>query len=171
MSMVGSGGSTQRVRLAMRERMFDIGDDYWIEDDQGNKAYKVDGKALRLRKTFVLEDAQGREVLRISERTLGRNRMAIERDGERVATVKKGLWRLFRPRYVIRVEDGHDMVAKGDIVDREYTIKRDGDKVAEVSKKWFRVRDTYGLDVEPGMDPALAVAVAVCIDRMAHDLG
>jgi uncharacterized protein YxjI len=27
-------------------------------------------------------------------------------------------------------------------VDHEYTIERDGDKVAEVSKRWFRVRDT-----------------------------
>jgi uncharacterized protein YxjI len=62
-----------------------------------------------------------------------------------------------------------DLDAKGNIVDHEYTIERGGDKVAEVSKRWFRVRDTYGIQVSPGQDDALVLAVAVCIDRMTHD--
>ena len=44
-----------------------------------------------------------------------------------------------------------------------------GDTVAEISKRWFRVRDTYGIDVAPGEDDALILAAAVCIDEMAHD--
>ena len=46
----------------MRQRFLSIGDDYWIEDDRGRRAFRVDGKALRLRQTFVLEDAQGLEL-------------------------------------------------------------------------------------------------------------
>ena len=33
----------------MREKMFSIGEDYWIETDGGEQAFKVNGKALRLR--------------------------------------------------------------------------------------------------------------------------
>jgi uncharacterized protein YxjI len=34
--------------------------------------------------------------------------------------------------------------------------------VAEISKKWFRVRDTGSIDVTPGaIDPLLAMAVAI----------
>ena len=58
------------------------------------------------------------------------------------------------------------MEAKGNIVDHEYKIERDGDKVAEVSKRWFRVRDTYGIEVAPGQDDALILAITVCIDQM-----
>ena len=36
-----------------------IGDDSWIENDRGERVFKVDGKALRIRQTFVLEDAAG----------------------------------------------------------------------------------------------------------------
>jgi len=54
----------------MREKLASIGDDFWIEDEGGNRAYRVDGKALRLRDTFVLEDASGREVAKIQERKL-----------------------------------------------------------------------------------------------------
>ena len=49
----------------MRQRLLSIGDDYWIEDEQGQRAFPVDGKALRVRQTFVLEDADGHEVAKI----------------------------------------------------------------------------------------------------------
>jgi hypothetical protein len=51
---------------------------------------------------------------------------------------------------------------------RELAGERDGRKVAEVSKRWFRVRDTYGMEVAPGVDDALIIAVTVCIDRMGR---
>jgi uncharacterized protein YxjI len=87
-----------------------------------------------------------------------------------VATVKKALVGI-RDRFKIDVEDGEDMEAKGNIVDHEYEIERGGDKVAEVSKKWFRVRDTYGIEIKPDQDDALILAVTVCIDQMTHDVG
>jgi uncharacterized protein YxjI len=153
----------------MRQRLLSIGDDYWIETEEGTRAFHVDGKALRLRKTLVLEDTAGNEVAKLQERKLSvRDKMEIERDGRSVATVKKALVGI-RDRYSIEVEGGDDLSAKGNIVDHEYEIERDGDKVAEVSKRWFRVRDAYGIEVAPGQDDALIVAVTVCIDQIGRD--
>ena len=95
--------------------------------------------------------------------------MGIERDGQRVATVKKKMFTPFRERFSIEVEAGEDMEAKGNIVDHEYKIERGGNRVAEVSKRWFRVRDTYGIEIAPGEDDALIIALTVCIDQIAHD--
>ena len=47
------------------------------------------------------------------------------------------------------------MKAHGNVVDHEYEIERDGDTVATISKKWFRVRESYGVDVAPGEDAPL----------------
>ena len=153
----------------MREKVFAIGDDFWIEDDAGERAFKVDGKALRVRDTFVLEDTSGAELFKIQEKKLHiRDTMEIERGGHTVATVKKALITPLRDRFSIEVEGGADMEAKGNIVDHEYKIERDGDTVAEVSKRWFRVRDTYGIEVAPGQDDALILAVTVCIDQMSR---
>ena len=133
-------------------------------------SFKVDGKALRVRDTFVLEDAAGDELFKVQEKKLHiRDTMKIERDGDTVATVKKALVTPLRDRFYIDVEDGEDLEAKGNIVDHEYKIERDGDHVAEVSKRWFRVRDTYGIEIAPGQDDALILAVTVCIDEMSHD--
>src|SRR5437588_714690 len=65
-------------------------------------------------------------------------------------------------------ENGDDLEAKGNVLDHEFKIERGGDTVAEVSKRWFRVRDTYGIEIAPGQDDVLILAVTVCIDQMAR---
>ena len=158
------GGSTYQLR----EKMFSIGDDFWIENEEGERAFKVDGKALRLRATLVLEDPSGVELLKIQERKLRvRDTMEIERDGDTAATVHKALVSPLRDRFKIEVEGGEDIDVQGNIVDHEYEFERDGDKVAQVSKRWVRVRDTYGIQVAPGQDDALILAATVCIEQMA----
>jgi len=158
------GGAT---RYQMREKMFAIGDDAWIEDDSGNRAFKADGKALRMRSTFVLEDANGNEVASIQEKMLHiKDTMEIERGGRRIATVKKALISPLRDRFDVSIEGGDDWEVQGNIVNHEYEITSGRDKVAEVSMKWFRVRDTYGIEVTPGHDVGLVLAVAVALDEM-----
>jgi len=152
----------------MREKLFAIGDDFWVETEGGERAFKVDGKALRVRNTFILESASGEELFKIQKKMLHiRDTMEIEHDGHTVATIKKALITPLRDRFAIEVEGGGDLSAKGNIVDHEYEIERDGEKVAEISKRWFRVRDTYGIEVAPGQDDALILAAVVCIDEMA----
>ena len=152
----------------MREKLFAIGDDFWIETEGGERAFKVNGKALRVRETFILESPSGDELFKIQEKKLRiRDTMEIERGGDTVATIKKALITPLRDRFAIELEAGGELSAKGNIVDHEYEIERDGDKVAEISKRWFRVRDTYGIEVAPGEDDALILAATVCIDEMA----
>jgi uncharacterized protein YxjI len=153
----------------MREKLFAIGDDFWIENGDGERVFKVDGKALRVRQTFVLESPSGEELYKIQEKKLSiRDKMEIERGGETVATIKKALVSPLRDRYSISIEGGEDMEAKGNIVDHEYKVERGGDTVAEISKRWFRVRDTYGIEIAPGQDDALILAITVCIDQMGR---
>lgn len=150
----------------MREKLLSIGDDFWIEDDQGRRAYKVNGKAVRVRDTFVLEDASGNEVAHIQERKLSiRDKVSVERGGDTVATIHKALVGL-RDRFDIDVKDGADMKAHGNIVDHEYEIERDGHTVATISKKWFRVRESYGVEVAEGEDVPLILAITVAIDSL-----
>jgi uncharacterized protein YxjI len=162
------GGNTH---YQMREKMVSIGDDFWIENEQGQKVFKVDGKALRIRNTLNFDDAHGNTLYQIQERKLRvKDSMEVEdANGNSVAMVKKALISPVRDRFTVNIKGGPDLEVKGNILDHEYTIGEGRDKVAEVSKKWFRVRDSYGVEVDPGQDDLLILAVAVCIDQMAHD--
>ncbi len=73
-----------------------------------------------------------------------------------------------RDHYVIDVDGGKDLKAHGNILDHEYEIECDGDTVAQVSKKWVRVRETYGVQLAEGQDAALLLAITVCVDEMAR---
>jgi uncharacterized protein YxjI len=158
------------TKYRMREKVFAIGDDFWIENEEGERAFKVNGKALRIRDTLILETASGEELFTIQEKKLSvRDKMEVERDGKTIATVRKALITPLRERFSIEIEGGEDMEAKGNIVDHEYKIERGGDRVAEVSKRWFRIRDTYGIEIGPGQEDPLILAVTVCIDQMTHD--
>jgi len=167
-STFGRRGSAARFR--MRQRLVSIGDDFWIENSEGDHVYPVDGKAMRVRNTLDLEDAHGTQLCRIQTRVLHiRDSMAIEDDaGNQLALVHKALISPLRERWKVDLPDDAEWSVQGNIVDHEYTIENDGRKVAEISKKWFRVRDTYGVEVAPDVNTALVLAVTIAVDTMAH---
>jgi uncharacterized protein YxjI len=158
--------ATAGNRYRMVEKLVSFGDDFYIQNDHGERAFKVDGKALRVRDTLVFRDMQGNKVCKIQQRiALIRDSMEIEGpDSQRLAMVHKAMITPIRDRYVVKVGDGPDLEVQGNILDHEYRIGN----VATVSKKWFRLRDTYGVEVAPEQNDVLILAAAVCIDQMAH---
>jgi uncharacterized protein YxjI len=126
------------MRYSVREKIFSIGDDFWVTDEQGNQVFLVDGKALSIRHTFELKDRSGTVLAKIHQRLVSiHDTMDIERDGQ--------------------------------VIDKEFEIRDGGMVLAQISRAWFRIRDTYGVDVAPGQDDALMIAIAVVLDRIHHD--
>jgi uncharacterized protein YxjI len=157
-------------RYQMRQKLIAFGKDFYIENEQGQKAYKVDGKVLRVRDTFVFKDMQGNKLCQIQERMVRvKDTMEIEGpDGKTLAVVKKALITPVRDRWTVKIKGGPDLDVQGNILDHEYRIGEGRQKVGEVSRKWFRVRDTYGVEIAEGQDDILILAVTVAIDTMAH---
>lgn len=166
----GGDGPSGPVRYQMRERRLSFGDDYWIEDERGAKVFRVDGKAARLRDSWVIEDAAGEEVASVREKKLSVRDAVKIHFGGREATVKRsriGIGERFHVE--MDGERGGDLKVKGDFIGHDFTIERDGDRVAEVSKKWFTLRDTYGVEVENRADSVLVLAVIVAVDSLMAD--
>ncbi|MFJ7195836.1 MULTISPECIES: LURP-one-related/scramblase family protein [unclassified Streptomyces] len=157
------------MRFLVRERLFSVGDDYWIEDADGRKVFLVDGKAMRLRDTFELKDARGRILVEIRQKLLSlRDTMLIERDGEQLARIKRKRLSLLRNHYRVTLADGTELDVSGRILDREFAIEYDGELLAQISRRWLTVRDTYGIDVvREDADTALLIAVSVCVIVLA----
>ncbi|WP_458244809.1 LURP-one-related/scramblase family protein [Streptomyces sp. MAI_2237] len=158
------------MRFQVRDRLLGFGEDYWIEDERGDKAFLVDGKAMRLRDTFELKDTQGRVLIDIHQKMLAlRDTMVIERDGQALATIKRKRLSLLRNHYRVSLADGSELDVSGKILDREFAVEYDGELLAVVSRRWLHVRETYGVDiVRDDADPALLIAVAVCVIHLAE---
>ncbi len=164
-------GAESIQRYKMHEKLISIGDDYWIENEAGEREFYVDGKALRLRDTLIIKDMQGNELYKLKEKLLRvRDTMdVLDANGKTAATIKKALITPLRDRWKVEVANGPEMDIQGNILDHEYKIEAGREKIAEVSKKWFRIRDTYGVEIEPGKDNALILAIAAALDQMVHD--
>ncbi len=164
-------GAENIQRYKMHEKLISIGDDYWIENEAGERAFYVDGKALRVRDTLIIKDVQGNELYKLKEKLLRvRDTMDIlDAEGKTAATIKQALITPLRDRWKVEVANGPEMDIQGNILDHEYKIEAGKEKVAEVSKKWFRIRDTYGVEIETGQDNALILAITAAMDQMTHD--
>ena len=157
------------TRFKMRQKIFAIGDDFWIENEQGQRVFKVDGKVFRVRDTLKFEDTQGNEIYKIQEKMLRvRDTMNIYKGNQVAAKVHNALLTPLRDRWKVSIPGGADLRTQGNVLHHEYKIKRDGYTVARVSKRWFRVRDTYGVEVQNIEDALLILAITVVIDMMAH---
>lgn len=153
----------------IRERLFDVGDDFDITDESGNRVFHVDGKLLTLRDRLVLTDAAGQEVASVHRQLIAlRRTYTISIGGEEAAEVRKKLFTPFRDSYTIDIPGPHDLEMKGDLLDHEYTVERDGREVASVSKRWFSLRDTYAVRIADGESEHLLILAGVLALDLAH---
>jgi uncharacterized protein YxjI len=115
----------------------------------------------------------GNTLCRIKERLLTiKDTMEIEdADGREMAVVRKALISPLRDRWSVKVRNGPDLDVHGNILDHEYAIRQGRNKIAEVSKKWFRLTDTYGVEIAEDQNDILILAVAVAMDAMTHERG
>ncbi len=155
------------MRYVMRQKLLSIGDDFTIQNADGNDVFFVDGKALTIRDRLVFQDMKGNELLTIQKKLLSIGQTyEIYRGDELKAVVKQKIFTLFRAKFAIDETDREDdLVAQGDFLDHNYSFTRGGREVATVSERWFTIRDTYGVDINPGEDDVLILACAVVIDR------
>ncbi|MBF9068339.1 LURP-one-related/scramblase family protein [Streptacidiphilus fuscans] len=160
------------MKFLMRERIFGFGDDHWITTEHGEKAFLVDGKALRVRETFELKDHHTGEVVAVIKKKLlsVRDAMVVEQHhGGHLATVKKKLITVFHDKYLAELDGsvgGGEIEIVGNFTDHEFHLERDGRRIAVVSKSWFSVRDHYAIDVADGEDVPLLLSIAVCVEHL-----
>jgi uncharacterized protein YxjI len=162
----GGGGG----RFRMRQKLVSFGDDYWIENALGSRVYFVDGKAFHLREHLGFQDMQGNELAAIQERVMRiKDTYRMYRKGNVLATVKKVLISPLQQRFEVHVAGGENMEVESTIFDHEYEVHEGRRKMAEVSKKWFPVADTYGVDIVSRVDDILVLAITVVIDMMLDE--
>ncbi len=157
------------MRYLMQQKLFALGDDFFIKDENGRDLFFVDGKVFSFGDKLSFQDMERNELAFIKQRVFAwRPTYHIYRDGAVVATVRKKLLTFLRCKFFIDVAGAGQIVADGSILDHEYTLRRGGRTIAGVSKEWFTIRDTYGVDIADGEDDLLLLAAVIVIDMVCH---
>jgi uncharacterized protein YxjI len=157
------------MRYLMKQDLFSWGDDFTIKDASGNDAFLVDGAGFSIGAQLAFKDLAGRQLAFIKQRLFSWGPTYEIYQGDQVrAVVSKELFTLFSCSFTVDVPGPDDLQAEGDFLDLEYEFLRGERKVATVSKRWFTLSDTYGIDIADGEDDILLLASAVVIDMACH---
>ncbi len=152
----------------IKERFFDIGDDFDITDEDGRLVLHVDGKVLSPRGRMVLEDPSGREVASVHRQLVSlRETYTITIGEAKAAEVRKKFFTPFGERFTIDVPGPDDLEMRGNLFDHEFSVSRGGREVANVSKRWLSLRDTYAVRIAEGEDHLLILASVLALDLAA----
>jgi uncharacterized protein YxjI len=157
------------MRYQMTQKLFTLGDTFTIKDSAGSDAFRVEGKVFSMGDKLSFQNMSGRELAYISQKLLSfKKRYEVHRDGKLFAEVVKE-HTFFKDKYTVDIPGPNDYEVSGSFSDHEFRFTRAGREVAHVSKEFFTISDTYGIDIVDGEDDVTILATAVVIDLINDD--
>ncbi len=159
-------------RYIMRQRMFALGQDFDIKNASGQPVYKIKGKVRVIKEALKFYDMQGNLLYKLDEKVLRiRESFDIQKaDGSLAAKVHNAIIDPLREKFTIEIPGGEKMITMGKVIWAQYDILRNGKQIAKISKQFSWIgRDQYVVDILPGQDDCLLLAVTVVIDMMVSN--
>jgi uncharacterized protein YxjI len=157
------------VTYRVFEARLPIGHDYRVEDAHGVEVFRIDGKLWRIPEALDVFDAQNRHLFSVRGGLLDvKDTFHISRGGTDVATVRRATDTPVTERFFVELPGGQEAKVDGDVRGHNYTIDADGEAIASVTKRRFPPSELYAVEVAPGQDEAVAVAITICLDVMVR---
>ncbi|MDX1950580.1 MAG: LURP-one-related family protein [Verrucomicrobiota bacterium] len=158
------------MRYVMKEKWLAWGDDFAIFNEAGQQVYFVDGRAFSIGKKLSFQDMNGNELAFIRQRLLAWGpTYELLRDGREMATIRKHLFTLFKAKFTVDLPGPNDLEAVGSFWEHNYSFSLNGKVAARISKEWIALTDSYGIDIQEGIDPILILSCVVIIDMICHE--
>lgn len=156
------------MRYHLRERAWSLTEDFLVRDDAGNAVFEVRGKFFHIGDDLVLFDRfSGQELVHIKQRVISLlPHYDIYRAGQHWASVREQI-RLFGERFKVQGENGMVFHIHGDIWRWNFAVSDDnGNQIGRVSRQLSIFRDSYAIDVAPGVDAPFIIALAIVIEMV-----
>ncbi len=159
-------------RYIMRQRIVALGQDFYINNAAGQPMFKIDGKVRLIKESLKFRDMQGNLLYQLDERVLRiRESFDIQKpDGSLAAKVHNAVFDPLRERFTIELPGGQSWTTMGKVIWAQYDVLDNGQPIAKISKQFSWIgRDQYVVDVLPGHDDCLILAITVVIDMMVSN--
>lgn len=144
--------------------MWTWGNQFVIKDEHDNPAYRVVGKVFSWGDSLSFQDSTGVELARIEQRLFKlMPQYEIRINGQLFAEVLQE-WSWFKKRFTLDVPGPNDYTITGSFWEYEFTFERQGETVAKVSKKYFTLGDTYGVDIFDDENQLAILSTVVVVD-------
>lgn len=156
------------MRFIVKQKILSLADSFVIHDENNNPYYKVVGRLFSLGDQLIMYNMNNQEQIYIKQKLFKfLPEYHLFQDSRCVAVVKKE-FTFFKPRFNI-VSDYGKYTVDGDFFGYNFSILKNGNRVASVSKAFFSFRDTYSINIISKQEEALLLAICIVIDQALHD--
>lgn len=156
------------MRYMVKQRIFSLADKFVIKDENENDVLIVAGKVFSIGNKLRIFDLNENEVCYIEQQVFKlMPEYNIYVEDQLVATVKKK-FSLLKNDFVI-TSNRAEYYVDGKFLAHEFKIFSNEKLVGEVSKKYFSLTDTYGVEVDDDEDQVTILALAIVIDMACHN--
>lgn len=133
------------------------------------------GKFIKIGNTYRLRDLSDKALLTVHEKVVSmRSTYKFYEGGEDdddklIGKLKRKLVSV-KPSYWFEdLDEKKVFTMKGNIWALKYKILKDGKEVAEISKKLFKIKGTYGVKINPDVSDDMAVLILGIVVMLHHE--
>lgn len=155
-------------RYQLSQKFLSIAGRFEVKDIDGNLKYIATGKFFSITKSFNVTTESGKHVAVIKQKLFSfRPTFYVHlSNGTRVKVMKTFL-PLFKSQFLVTYDD-IEIIASGNFLTHEFNFTLNNVVIAQVSKKWFSLTDSYGLEVVKAEHSELAICILLVIDAIHY---
>lgn len=148
-------------KLFVKQKVMSLRGRFTVKDEMDRDKYFVEGSFMSIPKTFTITDDAGRDVGVITKKPVSflPKFFAQVRDREEV-TIQQRMTFL-KAKYDI---SGENLSVEGDLLDKNFQVLRDGEKVARITEKWLSWGSAYEIDILEESLEELVVCFVIALD-------
>lgn len=157
------------MKYILTQKLFTLGDDFFIEDENGKKVFEVDGKLFSIGEKLWFKDHNGNKIFKLKEKLIKlTDTYIIEKNNKDYVKIHKKMFTIFKEKFEIDSPYG-EIEVKGNFIDYDFDFYLENVRIAQVSKKLISFRDKYVVKIDEFEEPELILACAVIIDMIVHN--
>ena len=153
------------MTFSVKNKFVSLGGGSFVEDDNGNRLFKVKGKVFSPTRKKILCDPNGKKLFVIRNKFwhfFRKSAFIYNADGEKILKLTKKVW---TNNFLVETYDAAIDV-DGNWVGWNLDVLRDGEVIGHISRQFTVVRDAFRVDSVNSADNALLTAIVVAIDNI-----
>ena len=145
--------------IVLKKKILSVREHYNLEDRNGTKLGEADGNFIKLPAKFTVMDNNGSVLMRVEGKVFSLHRQFTFYDnvGQELGIMKKKIVKLIGEEYWVEKDGVEFMRIFGNFTEHDYQMEVNGAQVAEVHKKWFRIRDQLGVSITGEADHRVVI--------------
>jgi uncharacterized protein YxjI len=171
------GSEVKPTRYIIQEKHFSLDDKFIITNEAGKIHYTVDSKRFTIGDKLRLYDASGNELIAIRQENLHLHSTYIiysvrqDVDEMELASIKRTGSFLHHQLEIHAVNGEYLMKKNGGALSHEFTLTKDGEIIAVVTKDSSILKSVFWLDISDDRDEYRALVMAMvivlsCVSRL-----